>query len=255
MNQNILESKLRNRYLKKVKLQLMIRRKWAYLRYLHLREGFLQAKEAESFLSIGCGTGLAEVALALEFPEVRFYLTDIDSDEKLKYRLGMRMVREWSIPNVNFGSYDVLKSARAPYDFVASVEVLEHIQNDFLAVANMLKASTNYVFTLVPFATAEANADPILREQVWKNQQHYRVGYNSEDLQRFFPNIATIRGCYWQDKGFQLRQHLENLSNEDIRNSLPSLIDLAINDVCEAIPNANNKCYGIWAMTKVDSVV
>ena len=246
----MLETKLRKKYQNKLSLQLMIRRRWAYLRYLHLRQGFLQTTGVKSFLSVGCGTGLAEVALSLEFPEVHFHLTDIDVEDGLKSRLGMRMVKEWSIPNVTCGSYDILNQTQADYDFVGSVEVLEHIENDSLAVTNMKKAAKEYIFVLVPFATAKMNTDSTMLERVWKNQQHYRVGYDSEKLKSFFSNIIMLRGCYWENSGSKLREQLENLSNEEIASSLVELTEFAKNDIHDLLPSNKNECYGIWVLAK-----
>jgi hypothetical protein len=92
----MLDSVLQKRYLHKVQIQLMVRKRWAYLRYIQIREGLIEALktagEINSFLSVGCGSGLTEVALALEFPEIKFHLTDIDTNTQIQQRLGVRML-------------------------------------------------------------------------------------------------------------------------------------------------------------------
>lgn len=98
----------------------MLRRRWAYLRYLHLRQVLLNASGVESLLSVGCGTGLAEVLLALEFPDIVFHVTDVD-ERAIEQSFGARMVREWAVDNVSFGSLDVLAPVRKRYGLVTSV--------------------------------------------------------------------------------------------------------------------------------------
>lgn len=241
----------------KVALQLMIRRRWSYLRYLHLRQGLLQATGVKSFLSIGCGAGLAEVALALEFPDVKFHLTDIEDLNQIQSRLGIRMVHEWSIPNVSYGVCDILKPNKqilcGGYDFVASVEVLEHIKNDTSAVSNMKKITGQYVYALVPFATKEMNANPALRAQVWKNQQHHRVGYDQQEIVELFSglNLLTIQGCYWEQFGLKMRHELEMLSYEQIQASMKNLIKLAHLDLVQRVPSETETCFGIWLLAEV----
>ena len=116
----MLDTVLQKRYLNKVQLQLMVRKRWAYLRYIQIREGLIEvlktAGEIKSFLGVGCGSGLTEVALALEFPEIKFHLTDIDTNTKIQQRLGMRMTTEWAIPNVSFGTYDTLSASPESYE-------------------------------------------------------------------------------------------------------------------------------------------
>ncbi len=251
----MLDTVLQKRYLNKVQLQLMVRKRWAYLRYIQIREALIEvlktAGEIKSFLSVGCGSGLTEVALALEFPEIKFHLTDIDTNTKIQQRLGVRMATEWAISNVSFGTYDTLTPSPESYDLVASIEVLEHIEAHKIAAINMRAASRKYVFALVPFATPETNMNPKMRESVWRNHQHYRVGYNADSIQEIFPDITILRGCYWDDAGIKLRQQLEHLSEEEIRASFPHLAQLAKTDIRNSIPNADGKCYGMWVLSKV----
>ena len=129
---NVLDSVLQKRYFHKVQIELMVRKRWAYLRYIQVREGLIEvlkaAGEIKSFLSVGCGSGLTEIALALEFPEINFHLPDIDTNTNIQQRLGVRMSTEWAIPNVSFGTYDTLTPSPESYDLVASIEVLYNLE-------------------------------------------------------------------------------------------------------------------------------
>lgn len=252
MLQNKLEPVLRKKYLQKIQRELMLRRGWVYLAYLHLRDAFQQVhQECESFLSIGCGIGLAEIALALEFPETDFHLTEIMVDNDLKYRKGMQIVSEWSIPNVTFGFYDILTPAPARYDFVSALHVLEYIENDLLATAQMRAVSEKYIYTVVSFATLEQQSDPTLKERAWKRQQMYRVGYDRDNIQRLFPNVILSRGCYWNEGGAKLRQELEKISDKEIQTSLTDLVKLAEIDIKDQEWDINDKCSSILMLAKV----
>src|SRR4029453_16490620 len=92
-----------------VRLELLRGKTWRYLRYLHLREGLLAAQDCRSVLSIGCGRGLAELALAIEFPQVSFHLTDIEGEKTPHYGAAQNHVRRWKLGNVTFGVCDILQ--------------------------------------------------------------------------------------------------------------------------------------------------
>lgn len=239
-------------FLEEIKLRLMLRRKWAYLRYLHLHQAFLLTKDVETFLSVGCGLGLAELALAVEFPDVQFHLTDFDTT---RLTMAQQMVKRWSLPNVSFGTYNALATSKNRYDLVASIEVLEHIQDDVLAIENMCLSAKKYVFALVPFAPVDVKADTKLQEYAWKKFEHYRYGYDASDLEQIFTGLGqevmTICGCYWHDAGFQLRQETEKLTDDDIRSQLFQLIQQAEKDLRPGIPESLEQASGIWTLVKI----
>lgn len=69
-------SGLKAERLKAVHTALLEGRTWRYLRYLHARCALSAAQDVSSVLVVGAGHGLAELALAVEHPEVNFVLTD-----------------------------------------------------------------------------------------------------------------------------------------------------------------------------------
>ncbi|WP_264319984.1 class I SAM-dependent methyltransferase [Zarconia navalis] len=252
----MLDINLKQKYLDRIVNQLLLRKRWSYLRYIHLREGLKKAlaerNSIKSFLSVGCGLGLAELALAIEYSQVHFYLTDFDAT---RYKMAQNMVKNWSLLNVEFGMYNALSPSDKTYDFVASIEVIEHIENDVLAFKNMCKTAEQYLFCLVPFATDEMNADRKLRNYVWRKHEHYRCGYNTNDLIKLAQNnsirVLTIRGCYWQNAGFKLRKIQEELSDDCLLSSRSNLIELATTDIREDIPIDGNQLSGIWMLLQV----
>ena len=252
----MLDVNLQQKYLDRIVNQLLLRKRWSYLRYIHLREGLQKAlaegNSIKSFLSVGCGLGLAELALAIEYSHIHFYLTDFDAT---RYKMAQNIVKDWSILNVEFGMYNALNPSPTKYDFVASIEVLEHIENDAIAFKNMCKTAERYLFCLVPFATNAMNADRKLRDYVWRKHEHYRCGYNTNSLIELAQNnakrVLTIRGCYWQDAGFKLRKTQDELSNDCILSSRLDLIELGKTDIREDIPIDRNQLSGIWMLLQV----
>lgn len=231
--------------------RLMLVRRWSYLRYLHMREGLIHARGVESVLAVGCGRGYAELALALEFPDIRFHLTDIEGERTPNYQVARSLAERWDLGNVTFGVRDIMLPEREKHDLVASVEVLEHIENDALAAARMREAAAKYVFALVPFADEVANADEALRERVYESHEHYRVGYNEETLRRLFTGIVAMRGCYWKEKGGAFRQRLHSMTDEEIKANILGLQAKAQDDIVEVVPTRYPDAQGIWMLNEV----
>jgi SAM-dependent methyltransferase len=238
-------------HMKAIITRLMLVRRWSYLRYLHMREGLYQAEGVESVLAVGCGRGYAEVALALEFPEIHFHLTDIESERTPNYYNAQKLVESWGLKNVTFGIRDILAPQPDRYELVASVEVLEHIENDVLAAERMNEAADKYVFALIPFADKAANSNEALRAKVYENHEHCRVGYDEDDLRTLFPDIVAVRGCYWKERGGKLREELNNMSDGEIKARLAELQAAAQEDIVDAVPADLSEALGIWMLAKV----
>lgn len=202
------QTRANTRRIETMKRALVLKRKWAYLRYLHTREALLLTEDVETVLVIGSGHGFAEITLALEFPEIHFHLTDIVTETTPNYHNAQRLADKWSLENVTFGIRNILVPEKGRYDMVTSVEVLEHIENIALAAAEMRAAANRYVYALVPFADEAANSDKDRRARLFETLGHYVVGYSEEDLRGLFPGIVAVRGCYWREHGGVHRKRL-----------------------------------------------
>jgi SAM-dependent methyltransferase len=234
--------------LERVRLELLRGKTWRYLRYLHLREGLLAAQDCRSVFSIGCGLGLAELALAIEFPDRSFHLTDIESERTPNYRVSQDFARRWSLGNLTFGVHDVMRpTTEAAADLVCSVEVLEHIEDDATAARNMIKAARKAVFCLVPYADERAKADKRRQQHCWEKFGHYRPGYTAADLEQLFPGTLAMRGCYWADAGAPFRTKLTALPREEITLALA---DEAAKDIRDGLPSSFPEAYGIWSVSR-----
>lgn len=234
-----------------MKRRLVLKRRWAYLRYIHAREALLRAEGVESVLVIGSGHGYAEVTLALEFPGIHFHLTDIESATTPNYHNARKFAEEWGLSNVTFGLRDILSPEPGRYDMVSSVEVLEHIENDALAAAEMRAAANKYVFALVPFADKATNADQARRERLFKSHGHHVVGYDEEDLRGLFPDVVAMRGCYWKERGGAHRKRLYRMSNKEVSADMAGLRSEAHRDLVNAVPRVYPEAQGIWVLARV----
>ena len=242
-----------NENLKSIHESLLLGKKWRYLRYLHAREAILLASDIKTVLVIGAGHGLAELGLALEFPYIKFYLTD--HAQATHSQLACRdRVTKWNINNVHFFELDILspKPNIGNYDLVYSVEVLEHVYDTSKAVKNMIQIANKYIFCLVPFAESALNDDSFKREQALIRHGHHVVGYDSETLLALFPDPIEIRGCYWRDGGLILRNKLSSMSANEISLSLSELHEIAIKDLRSLVPSSTNEAQGIWVLSKLE---
>ncbi len=233
-------------HLDELRNQLLLGRKWAWLRYMHLRNAFLRCENIRNVLAIGAGNGYAELALAVEFPDVHFHLSDITP----YYKKARKLSKKMHLYNVSYGARDILEPAQDTYDFVESIEVLEHIEDDTLAAQNILACANRYLFTLVPFADDESNQDQNELKHQWELHKHFRVGYSEANLRKFFPNIVRIQGCYWKDGGALWRTRVNQLSDEEILANRDDLMKMAEIDCRPAIPQHRREASGIWAIAK-----
>lgn len=231
--------------------QLLLReRTWRFLRYVHLREGMLLAPGVRSMLSVGAGKGYAELALALEHPDLQVHVTDVVSERTPNYKVAQGLARKLAVPNISFGTLDILEPPSGQWDLVVSVELLEHLQDDGTAATHMLQLARSYVFALVPFAHAAAIADPRHQRRVWEKAAHVRVGYDADGLTRLFPRTVEMRGCYWQDAGLRFRQELQQLQDHEIDQRSVEFIERAGEDIRHEIPQTLSEALGIWTLAR-----
>jgi hypothetical protein len=226
-------------------MALLLGRTWRYLRYLHLREAMRLAPDFETVISIGAGRGLAELALAIEFPGRHFRVTDIKTARTPNFGQAERMAKTMGVRNIEFDVFDILHPDGSRADFICSTEVLEHIEDDRLAAANMMAMSDKAVFCLVPFADERAKNDPARIRRCWEKFEHYRPGYTAADLRDLFPSTKVVRGCYWSDAGAAFRSKITSLRDEEIELSL---VNEAQVDVRAMEPETFPAAAGIWCL-------
>jgi len=238
----------------KVRLRLLQGKSWRYLRYLHLRDCLKSIiNEVQSVCICGAGHGIAEVALALEFPEVKFMLTDYVSDNYPNYHGAMNICWEWNVQNVEFSVWNVLNAPplKRSYDLVCSTEVLEHIKEPDLASYNMQRLSSKYIYCLVPYSTVEVNSSIKMRKKAFERHEHQVCGFDEKLLRQLFGEPTILSGVYWQDAGLLLRQTLQGMSSKAIEENMGELISLAEEDLRMGIP-CGDDAMGIKILARTD---
>ncbi len=227
---------------------------WRYLRYLHFRQSLLRiANQIETVCICGSGHGLAEVMIAEEFPHLQIMLTDIHNPAGgyPNYHRAMDLAWRRGVRNLEFSIWDVLQPTKRGFDLIASTEMLEHIEDAETAAKNMVAASKRFVYCLVPFADAAANADPDLRKGVWDRHEHFVVGYDAETLTRLFPDPIEVHGTYWQETGVPWRARMEPMTRAEIDAQTDALKAEAKKDLIARTPVRFGECQGIKILSDV----
>lgn len=242
----------RKKYLAELRKRLLLHRGWNYLRYLHLRDAFTRTEGVRSALAIGAGRGYAELALAIEFPDVAFTITELEGSRGSRV-IGKshHLAETWKLDNVAFAFHDIREPVAKRHDFVSAIEVLEHIAEESLAAAQLRAASNRYVFVLVPFAEARLDADPKRRERVLAEYGHHRLGYDEPALAELFPRGVHVQGCYWNDRGAKLRETLGALDDDAIVARQSELEAQATEDLDDRMPEALSDAQGIRVLAEV----
>ena len=236
---------------------LLHRKTWNYLRYLHAEKALHSLlvrypNSVSSVLVIGCGTGLAETLLSIEYPEIKFTLTDYEGATH-KVDEARSIQQRFEIENIDWAELNLLAQDQVDkkYDLVYSIEVLEHIENDALAAQAMHALSQRFIFCLVPFSEETRNQNQSLRSDAWDKHEHYLCGYNLNRLVALFPNIINVRGCYWRQHGCQFRKKITGLTPEFIGGNVSSLVEEASFDLVDQIPIKTADALGIWIIAVV----
>lgn len=236
--------------LKEVLIDLLLGRTWRLLRYLHARRALLHASDVKTVLVVGAGGGLAEIALALEFPEKNFILTEQSVAEQTFARAKYYTER-FALSNVSFKQLDILDvSSEAKYDLVYSIEVLEHIKDHQKASESMRSLANKYIFCLVPFAETEVAMDATIRQEAYDRNGHYVPGYNQKELEALFPGVVLINGCYWNNHGCPFRRKITKMSNRELKVDFANLFQEAQQDVRDAVQHSVKEARGIWILSK-----
>ena len=237
--------------------KLLQRKTWNYLRYMHAKDAIQSLlsrypNSIASVLVIGCGTGFAETLLSIEYPEIKFTLTDYEGATH-KIEEARSIQKRFEIENIEWAELNLLAqgSIDKKYDLVYSIEVLEHIEDDALAAQAMHNLSQRFIFCLVPFSEETRNQNHALRSDVWDKHEHYLCGYNLSRLVTLFPNIINVRGCYWRQHGCQFRKKITGLAPEHIDSNISSLMEEAKFDLVDQIPIKTADALGIWIIAVI----
>lgn len=209
---------------------LFMLQSWTFVSFAHVDAAIRKLRPGSSVMSIGGGKGLlTDRVLSHRNPGVRFVGTDLQPCSFDHVALP---------PNLVVRSLDICAArGRLEFDLVYSVECLEHIEDDRLAVENMLSflRPSGSLMAIVPFSPQEDRQDTRRLEEEKRRHGHVRLGYDPDELRRLVDarNFSDVRleSCYWSHSS-QLRSykdavvptlgapvfhHLEVLARHDIQ--------------------------------------
>lgn len=157
-----------------------------------LRAYRLMRHKPKRILDVGSGFGVKTFYIAHVFPDTR--VTGIDPGIEVVER-GLRIKREKSIENIDFARIDIRElETKECYDLVIMSDVLEHIEDDRLAIRNARRAlkQGGILYVHAPYVGKDFDLEklePGAREEIIRAQRrigHHRLGYSSEELRVFF---------------------------------------------------------------------
>ena len=236
--------------------RIALRRHWSLHRHVHLVHAFDEARKLgriETFLGIGCGVGLSEIFLAASAPDVSFVLTDLD-EERLKH--AEHHAKKCGLRNVELRVLDLLTAKAVTgadkFDFVSSIEVLEHIDDDKAAAAIYSGISRQFVYVLVPSCCEADLTDGDKVRRAWDHHEHFRPGYTDKSLRGLFPDttILSIGSCYLTPTALATRARVEAMSDDAIRSGWQQLFDEARADVGSPLVDCS-QANGIELLARV----
>lgn len=168
-----------------------------YLRRMVMKE--LNRLSFDSVLDVGCGEGTLLKMIGEKYPTVALAGCEF-SETALRYS------RE-QLPQSRFFHLDILKDdiSNVSYDLLISVQVLEHLEDDVLAIERMREMCKRYLLVSVPGGTFDENG---------RQNGHFRH-YTKQDLVRKMEKAGfrVIRAftCGWPVHSFLYRQLMRRL--------------------------------------------
>ena len=141
-----------------------------------------------NLLDVGSGIGAYVLYLAKRYP-----LSEVDGWEidRAKIRFSQQFLKNQRISNATISFADITKSRKITrkYDFILSIDVLEHIREYETVVENFfhLLKPDGYLYIHVPH---EKQKRYFSRFNHWSHEGHVRVGFNLSDLKKTLTNTG-----------------------------------------------------------------
>ncbi len=150
-----------------------LRIRWRWVRR-HLPESATQVLDA------GCGRGVISRALAACFPAARINAIDVDAERQV---INADIARAAGIQNCTFTTGDVLALEDVDrYDFIVSVDNLEHVEDDRGVMAGFFKALQPGGTLLVHVPHYYRHWPVFQRVENFDVPGHVRPGYHAAEL-------------------------------------------------------------------------
>lgn len=164
----------------------------AYIRTLYLKR-FVRTIAFTNVLDAGCAAGLFTLFLAGRFPEARFAGYDCSPDDLDQ---GRAEARQKGLGNVSFEVQDLTSLAEnEKYDFIFSIDCLEHIPGNQKVMANLVRALVpgGVLYVAMPcekihqFLFPKRHFDKYIR---WASGEHIGDQYTCDELVAVFRSLG-----------------------------------------------------------------
>lgn len=161
----------------------------AYIRFLYFRN-FLKKFSFSEALDAGCGPGLFTFYLAEQFPESHICGCNISREEIDECK---KEQRDRNITNASFLQVDLLTlTDKEKYDFIYSIDVLEHIRGNRAVIRNLYNAlRTNGTFYLaMPYEPSHKfifSRNIYIQDYInWAKIEHVGDQYSLDEMSNLF---------------------------------------------------------------------
>ncbi len=172
----------------------------SFIRFHHFKKN-IEGLQFQSALDAGCGFGEYAFYLAEKNPKARIDAFDID---KKQLANSAAIAKERGCANLDFFHADLNSfEPKKQYDFVFSIDALEHVKNNTLAVKKLCQQTKkgSYFFVHLP---AGARWKTFLPKKIFKefarfeNEQHIGNAYSLSE----FIGLVESQGMKAIKKGF-----------------------------------------------------
>lgn len=164
----------------------------AYIRTLYLKK-FVQTITFSNVLDAGCGTGLFTLFLASRFPQAQFTGYDLSRDD---LEQGRAEARQKGLGNVSFEVQDLMGLAETEkFDFIFSIDCLEHILGNQKVVANLARALApgGILYVAMPCEKIHRFLFPTRyfeKYTQWASREHIGDSYTCDELVAIFRSLG-----------------------------------------------------------------
>jgi len=203
-----------------------------------------------TMLDLGCGIGCYTLFLAKKYPQAHVEGWEID---KSKLKLAKEMKKQAELHTVEFTCGDITKASDAmgKYDFITTVDVLEHIREYKKALKNMysLLKPNGHLYIHVPQVGQRRFFQKF---RTWEHSDHVREGFEPEAIISELRNIgfgeitsANTFG-YFGSLAWELNHMILEKSQALAGLFYPFLYGLAVIDIL----STNKRGLGISILAK-----
>ena len=163
-----------------------------YIRMLYFKRE-IKSLQFTTVLDAGCGRGLYTFYLAKRYPQARIDACDLNENLINSCKKLQQTSRRFS--NIRFYTMDLCRlEVKEPYDFIYSIDVLEHIRDNKNVMKTIYCSLTNGgIFYVHMPGKVQKRIFPerCFRDfNLWVKREHIEEKYNLEELKQLMQEIG-----------------------------------------------------------------